>query len=123
MKWGSCVQILQLRHRGIERSLRAQHVLEGQHVEFETYMLEEKLRIGGRGYNDYCNRMKGNTTVAEYTHKFDDLCRFSKICQGNPADFEEWKCLKFEGGLPEDLMSLVVRMEIRVLLSWLINVS
>ncbi|XP_016166923.1 uncharacterized protein LOC107609450 isoform X3 [Arachis ipaensis] len=44
--------------RGIERSLRAQHVLEGQHVEFETYMLEEKLRIGGRGYNDYCNRMK-----------------------------------------------------------------
>ncbi|XP_016185554.1 uncharacterized protein LOC107627215 [Arachis ipaensis] len=31
--------------------------------------------------------------IAEYAHKFDDLCRFSKICQGNPADFEEWKCL------------------------------
>jgi len=32
---------------------------------------------------------QGNTTVAEYAGKFDDLCRFSKICQGNPADFEE----------------------------------
>ncbi|XP_016165173.1 uncharacterized protein LOC107607784 [Arachis ipaensis] len=41
---------------------------------------------------------QGNTTVAEYARKFDDLCRFSKICQGNPADFEEWKCLKFEKG-------------------------
>ncbi|XP_015944556.1 uncharacterized protein LOC107469691 [Arachis duranensis] len=56
---------------------------------------------------------QGNTTVAEYARKFDDLCRFSKICQGNPADFEEWKCLKFEGGLREDLMSSVVPLEIR----------
>ncbi|XP_020992533.1 uncharacterized protein LOC110278632 [Arachis duranensis] len=56
---------------------------------------------------------QGNTTIAEYARKFDDLCRFSKICQGNPADFEEWKCLKFEGGLREDLMSSVVPLEIR----------
>ncbi|XP_015940145.1 uncharacterized protein LOC107465688 [Arachis duranensis] len=56
---------------------------------------------------------KGNTTVAEYARKFDDLCRFSKIYLGNPVDFEEWKCLKFEGGLREDLMSSVVPLEIR----------
>ncbi|XP_016192309.1 uncharacterized protein LOC107633186 [Arachis ipaensis] len=56
---------------------------------------------------------QGNTTVAEYARKFDDMCRFSKICQGNPTDFEEWKCLKFEGGLREDLMSSVVPLEIR----------
>ncbi|XP_052110237.1 uncharacterized protein LOC110275716 [Arachis duranensis] len=56
---------------------------------------------------------QGNTTIAEYARKFDDLCRFSKICQGNPADFEEWKCLKFEGGHREDLMSSVVPLEIR----------
>ncbi|XP_020963473.1 uncharacterized protein LOC110265063 [Arachis ipaensis] len=56
---------------------------------------------------------QGNTTVAEYARKFDDLCHFSKICQGNPADFEEWKCLKFEGGLCVDLMSSVVPLEIR----------
>ncbi|XP_057747105.1 uncharacterized protein LOC130966333 [Arachis stenosperma] len=56
---------------------------------------------------------QGNTTIAEYARKFDDLCRFSKICQGNPADFEEWKCLKFEGGLREELMNSVVPLEIR----------
>ncbi|XP_020997196.1 uncharacterized protein LOC110280477 [Arachis duranensis] len=42
---------------------------------------------------------QGNTTVAEYAR--------------NPANFEEWKCLKFEGGLREDLMSSVVPLEIR----------
>ncbi|XP_015965860.1 uncharacterized protein LOC107489621 [Arachis duranensis] len=56
---------------------------------------------------------QGNTTIAEYARKFDDLCRFSKICQGNPADFEEWKCLKFEGGLREELINSVVPLEIR----------
>ncbi|XP_052109375.1 uncharacterized protein LOC107462990 [Arachis duranensis] len=33
--------------------------------------------------------------------------------RGNPADFKEWKCLKFEGGLREDLISSVVPLEIR----------
>ncbi|XP_015969925.1 uncharacterized protein LOC107493342 [Arachis duranensis] len=133
--------------RAIERSLRAQHVPEGQHVEFATYMLEGEAEHWWQGiqrllqqeegdipwntfkdefYKKYFPRAardakemelmqlkQGNTTVAEYAHKFDDLCRFSKICQGNPADFEEWKCLKFEGGLREDLMSSVVPLEIR----------
>nr|XP_029149668.1 uncharacterized protein LOC114925492 [Arachis hypogaea] len=52
-------------------------------------------------------------TIAEYARKFDDLCRFSKICQGNREDFEEWKYLKFEGGLREELMNSVVSLEIR----------
>ncbi|XP_016164880.1 uncharacterized protein LOC107607432 [Arachis ipaensis] len=56
---------------------------------------------------------QGDMTVAEYARNFDDLCRFSKLCQGNPTDFEEWKCLKFEGGLHDDLMSSIVPMEIR----------
>lgn len=33
--------------------------------------------------------------------------------KGNPADFKEWKCLKFEGGLRDDLMSSIVPLEIR----------
>ncbi|XP_057745004.1 uncharacterized protein LOC130962863 [Arachis stenosperma] len=56
---------------------------------------------------------QGSMYVAEYTRKFEDLCHFSKVCQGNPADFEEWKCLKFEGGLCEDLLNSVVPLEIR----------
>ncbi|MED6175076.1 hypothetical protein PIB30_075052 [Stylosanthes scabra] len=52
-------------------------------------------------------------TVAEYTHKFEELCRFSRIGQGNPTKFEEWKCIKFEGGLRDDLLAFVGPMEIR----------
>ncbi|XP_057747359.1 uncharacterized protein LOC130966561 [Arachis stenosperma] len=133
--------------RAIERSLRAQHVSEGQHVEFATYMLEGEAEHWWQGiqrllqqdegdipwntfkdefYKKYFPRAardakemelmqlkQGNTTIAEYARKFDDLCRFSKICQGNPADFEEWKCLKFEGGLREELMNSVVPLEVR----------
>ncbi|MED6159638.1 hypothetical protein PIB30_044058 [Stylosanthes scabra] len=52
-------------------------------------------------------------TVAEYTRKFEELCRFSRIGQGNPTEFEEWKCIKFQGGLREDLLAFVGPMEIR----------
>ncbi|KAL4300332.1 hypothetical protein AHAS_Ahas17G0190300 [Arachis hypogaea] len=57
--------------------------------------------------------MQGNMSVVEYTRKFEDLCRFSKICQENPDDFEEWKCLKYEGGLRLELMHSLVPLEIR----------
>ncbi|XP_020970243.1 uncharacterized protein LOC110268437 [Arachis ipaensis] len=133
--------------RGIERSLRAQHVPEEQYVEFATYMLEGDAQHWWQGiqrllqqdegnilwdvfkeefYKKYFPRAtreakemelmqlkQGSMSVAEYTRKFEDLCRFSKVCQGNPADFEEWKYLKFEGGLREDLLNSVVPLEIR----------
>ncbi|XP_015970425.1 uncharacterized protein LOC107493906 [Arachis duranensis] len=141
--------------RGIERSLRAQHVPEGQHVELLLICSRGKLSTGGRGYSDCYNIMKmtflrislgtnfiksifreqhemlgegatrdakemelmqlrqGDMTVAEYARNFDDLCCFSKICQGDSTDLEEWKCLKFEGGLCVDLMSSIVLLEIR----------
>ncbi|XP_016192319.1 uncharacterized protein LOC107633194 [Arachis ipaensis] len=132
--------------RGIERSLRAQHVPEGQHMEFATYMLEGEVKHWWQGiqrllqqnendipwdtfrdefYKKYflgvardakemelMQLKQGDMAIAEYARKFDDLCHFSKICQGNPADFEEWKCLKFEGGLRDDLMSSIVPLEI-----------
>ncbi|KAL4301415.1 hypothetical protein AHAS_Ahas17G0298600 [Arachis hypogaea] len=54
-----------------------------------------------------------NMTVTEYTRKFEELCRFSKVCQGTPAAFEEWKCIKFEGGLREELLAHVSLLEIQ----------
>ncbi|XP_020966098.1 uncharacterized protein LOC110266224 [Arachis ipaensis] len=108
----------------IERSLRAQHGIqrllqqdEGD-IPWNIFKDEFYKKYFPRAARDtkemeLMQLKQGNTTVAEYARKFDDLCRFSKICQGNPADFEEWKCLKFEGGLREDLMSSVVPLEIR----------
>ncbi|XP_057723827.1 uncharacterized protein LOC130939765 [Arachis stenosperma] len=57
---------------------------------------------------------KGQMTVAEYTSRFEELCRFSRICQGALEDFAEWKCIKYEGGLWSDILSFVAPMEIRV---------
>ncbi|KAL4365981.1 hypothetical protein AHAS_Ahas07G0160400 [Arachis hypogaea] len=46
-------------------------------------------------------------SVADYTCEFDNLCRFSKTCQGNPADYEEWKCAQYEKGLKRDIFNYV----------------
>ncbi|XP_016164718.1 uncharacterized protein LOC107607260 [Arachis ipaensis] len=56
---------------------------------------------------------QGNMTVTEYTRKFEDLCRFSNVCQGAPAAFEKWKCIKFKEGRREELLTYVGPMEIQ----------
>ncbi|KAL4294755.1 hypothetical protein AHAS_Ahas18G0259800 [Arachis hypogaea] len=65
---------------------------------------------------------QGQMSVSEYTNKFEELYRFFRICQGAPGDFEEWKCIKYEGGLRSDILSSVGSMEIRVF-SDLVNKS
>ncbi|XP_015964546.1 uncharacterized protein LOC107488329 [Arachis duranensis] len=65
---------------------------------------------------------QGQMSIVEYTNKFKELCRFSRICQGAPRDFEEWKCIKYEGGLQSDILSFVGPMEIRIF-SDLVNKS
>ncbi|XP_020992024.1 uncharacterized protein LOC107474014 [Arachis duranensis] len=65
---------------------------------------------------------QGAMSVSEYTDKFEELFRFSRMCQGAPGDFEEWKCIKYEGGLWSDILSSVGPMEIRTF-SELVNKS
>ncbi|XP_015953815.1 uncharacterized protein LOC107478185 [Arachis duranensis] len=65
---------------------------------------------------------QGTMSVSEYTDKFEELFRFSHMCQGTPGDFEEWKCIKYEGGLRSEILSSVGPMEIRVF-SELVNKS
>ncbi|MED6202545.1 hypothetical protein PIB30_106664 [Stylosanthes scabra] len=45
--------------------------------------------------------------------KFEELCRFSRICQGAPEGYEEWKCLKYQDGLRDDIMRVVVPLQIK----------
>ena len=47
----------------------------------------------------------------EYTTKFEELCKFSTIYQGNPD--EQWRCVKFEGGLRENILASIGPTEIR----------
>ncbi|KAL4275976.1 hypothetical protein AHAS_Ahas20G0161000 [Arachis hypogaea] len=51
-------------------------------------------------------------TIAEYTSKFEKLCKFSRISQGAPESYEGWKCIKYQVGLKEDIMRVVVPLEI-----------
>ncbi|XP_072084602.1 uncharacterized protein [Arachis hypogaea] len=57
---------------------------------------------------------QGSMSVAEYTNKFEELCRFSRVCQGDPETFERWRCIKYQRGLKESIMTTVAPMEICV---------
>ena len=52
-------------------------------------------------------------TIAEYTSKFEELCRFSRISQDTLESYEGWKCVKYQVGLREDIMCIVAPLEIR----------
>ncbi|XP_015960811.1 uncharacterized protein LOC107484784 [Arachis duranensis] len=56
---------------------------------------------------------QGSMTIAEYTSKFEEFFRFSKISQGTSESYEEWKCVKYEVGLREDIRRVVAPLEIR----------
>ncbi|KAL4329720.1 hypothetical protein AHAS_Ahas13G0328300 [Arachis hypogaea] len=57
---------------------------------------------------------QGSMSVAEYTNKFEELCRFSRVCQGDSETYESWSCVKYQRGLKDNIMTAVAPMEIRV---------
>ncbi|XP_016165066.1 uncharacterized protein LOC107607652 [Arachis ipaensis] len=57
---------------------------------------------------------QGSLSVADYTNKFEELCRFSRVCQGAPKTYESWKCIKYQSGLKDSIMATVAPIEIRV---------
>ncbi|XP_015948110.1 uncharacterized protein LOC107473093 [Arachis duranensis] len=54
-----------------------------------------------------------NMSVADYTREFDNLCHLSRVCQGNPADYEAWKCVQYEKGLRRDIFNCVERYSMK----------
>ncbi|MED6226580.1 hypothetical protein PIB30_105194 [Stylosanthes scabra] len=51
---------------------------------------EEKPNTGGQESVVFCNgTMLGTMSVDEYARKFEDLCHFSRVCQGAPEQFAE----------------------------------
>ncbi|XP_016199839.1 uncharacterized protein LOC107640851 [Arachis ipaensis] len=57
---------------------------------------------------------QGSLLVADYTSRFEELCRFSRACQGAPETYESWKCVQYQRGLKDDIMTAVAPMEIRI---------
>ena len=53
----------------------------------------------------------GNSSVSEYITKFEEFCKVSTIYQWNHN--VAWKCVKFEGGLREDILTTIGLMKVR----------
>ncbi|XP_015970616.1 uncharacterized protein LOC107494094 [Arachis duranensis] len=94
--------------QAMEQALQAQLVLQEQCVEFATYLLIGETSHWWQGAR--CLLQQGDDPII-----WDAF-------QGAPGDFEEWKCIKYEGGLRSDILSLVGPMEIRTF-SELVNKS
>ncbi|XP_016206497.1 uncharacterized protein LOC107646867 [Arachis ipaensis] len=56
---------------------------------------------------------QGFLFVADYTSKFEELCRFYRVCQGAPETYESCKCIKYQRGLKDNIMTALALMEIR----------
>ena len=67
--------------------------------------------VGNAKEMEFLRLYQGGMSIAEYTAKFEELCKFSTIYQRNSD--EHWKCMKYEGGLRADIMASVTPLEIR----------
>ncbi|KAL4381236.1 hypothetical protein AHAS_Ahas04G0113300 [Arachis hypogaea] len=56
---------------------------------------------------------QGSLSVADYTSKFEELCRFFKVCLGALETYESWICIKYQRGLKDNIMTSVAPIEIR----------
>ncbi|KAL4371610.1 hypothetical protein AHAS_Ahas06G0183000 [Arachis hypogaea] len=41
---------------------------------------------------------QGSLSVADYTRRFEELCRFFGVCQGAPETYQSWKCINYQRG-------------------------
>ncbi|XP_020982413.1 uncharacterized protein LOC110273572 [Arachis duranensis] len=57
---------------------------------------------------------QGSMFVVEYTNKFEELCWFSRVCQGDPETYKSWRCVKYQRGLKDNIIIAVAPMEIYV---------
>ncbi|KAL4343919.1 hypothetical protein AHAS_Ahas11G0126500 [Arachis hypogaea] len=80
--------------QAMERALRTQHVPYDHFVEYAAYQLAAFYKkyfhkpIREARELEFLRLKQGSMTVAEYTSKFEELCRFSKISQGAPESYE-----------------------------------
>ncbi|XP_016172988.1 uncharacterized protein LOC107615438 [Arachis ipaensis] len=76
--------------QAMECALQAQHAPNNQYMEFAAYQLLEEA------------------------HRFEELYRFSRACQGALETYESWKCVQYQRGLKDDIITAVAPMEIRI---------
>ncbi|XP_015940044.1 uncharacterized protein LOC107465579 [Arachis duranensis] len=56
---------------------------------------------------------RGSLSMVDYTSRFEELCRF-RVCQGALETYKSWKCIKYQRGLKDSIMTAMAPMEIRI---------
>ncbi|XP_057759548.1 uncharacterized protein LOC130979980 [Arachis stenosperma] len=101
--------------QAMERALQAQHVPNNQFVEFAAYQLLGEAQHWWEARElELMQLKKGSLSVADYTSRFEELCKFSRVCQGAPESYEIWKCIKYQRGLRDNIMTVVAPLEIQI---------
>ncbi|RYR78545.1 hypothetical protein Ahy_A01g003373 isoform B [Arachis hypogaea] len=60
---------------------------------------------------EFLQLRQGRMSIAEYTEKFERLCKFSAMYKANPD--EKWKCMNYQGGLRAEVLTAIAPLEIR----------
>ncbi|XP_072090564.1 uncharacterized protein [Arachis hypogaea] len=83
--------------QAIERALQAQHVPLNQYVEFAAYQLAGEAQPW---WQAECRLLQLQNADIPW--------------EGDPETFESWRCIKYQRGLKDNIMTAVAPMEIRV---------
>ncbi|XP_016164899.1 uncharacterized protein LOC107607459 [Arachis ipaensis] len=102
--------------QAMEHALQAQHVPNNQFVEFTTAFYKKYFPESVREARELelMQLKQGSLSMADYTSRFEENCRFSRVCQGASESYESWKCIKYQGGLRENIITTMAPLEIRV---------
>ncbi|XP_072066839.1 uncharacterized protein [Arachis hypogaea] len=99
--------------QAMERALQAQHVPNNQYVEFAAYQLAGEAQ---HWWQAECRMLQLQNAdvpwdifqMAFYKKYFPESAR-----EGAPETYESWKCIKYQRGLKDNIMTAVAPMEIR----------
>nr|XP_029152419.1 uncharacterized protein LOC114926116 [Arachis hypogaea] len=101
---------------GHERALQAQHVPNNQYVEFAAYQLLGEAQHWWQGE---CRLLQfqnvdisWNVFQTALYKKY--LPESARVCQGAPETYQRWKCIKYQRGLKDNIMTAVAPLEIRI---------
>jgi len=83
----------------------------GYHLDFFQDQIPEEVHSDSAKHEreaEFLTFQQGNLTVQAYTDRFEYLARFYL-----PTVTEEWRCMKYDGGLKHELRRFIVPLHIR----------
>nr|XP_025652284.1 uncharacterized protein LOC112748279 [Arachis hypogaea] len=93
----------------MERALQVQHVPNNQYVEFAAYQLAGEAQ---HWWQAECLLLQLQN--ADVHWDVFQTASYKRVCQGAPETYESMKCIKYQKGLKDNIMTVVAPMEIHI---------